>query len=99
MSRKVALAVAALMIATSASAESTFHPTQDPTGATPILFDAMILRPIGFVVTVGGFIGFVVRSPIVAATRPQDIGKVWKEMVVKPAHYVWVDPLGYHPSD
>jgi len=31
-----------------------------------------------------------------AITRPTDIGKPWHELVVKPARFTWIDPIGSH---
>lgn len=65
----------------------------DPVDPT---FDLMFLRPVGILGLVGGFTLFVVSSPILLITRPHEIGTPWRNLVVKPARYVWVDPLGQH---
>ena len=58
--------------------------------------DALILRPAGVISLVLGAALFVVVSPIVLITRPQDIGTPFQTLVGRPAKYVWVDPLGGH---
>ena len=63
----------------------------------PILFDAVLLRPAGIVMTAAGAAAFVAISPIVALTRPTDLGKPFKFLVARPARYTFIDPLGQHP--
>ena len=102
MRKTTATLLAALLLALAAPAaqsESMSHPARDPGGSVPVLFDAFVLRPTGFLLSIGAFGGFVLRLPIVAITRPTEIDKVWDEMVVPPARYTWIDPLGYHPED
>ncbi len=67
-------------------------------GADPVSVtaDILILRPLGLITLVGGLAFFVATLPIVAITRPHEIGKPWNQLVVKPVKYVWVDPLGQH---
>jgi len=64
----------------------------------PVLFDAGVLRPLGFLLTVSGFTVWTVTAPIQAITRPTDMHKTFKSWVINPARYTWVDPLGYHPD-
>ena len=67
--------------------------------SVPILIDAIFLRPVGLVVTALGAALFVVPvAPIVALTRPTDLGKPFQLLVVTPARYTFVDPLGLHPA-
>ena len=62
----------------------------------PVVFDAMFLRPIGLLVTAVGTVSFCAIAPIMALTRPTDLGKPFQALVMAPARYTWVDPLGYH---
>jgi ABC-type transport system involved in cytochrome c biogenesis permease subunit len=62
----------------------------------PVLLDALFLRPVGMVVTALGTATFCVIAPIMAITRPTDMGGPFKALVMAPARYTWVDPLGYH---
>jgi hypothetical protein len=32
----------------------------------------------------------------VLITRPHEIGRPFKQLVVRPAKYIWADPLGGH---
>jgi hypothetical protein len=58
--------------------------------------DALVLRPAGFVSLVVGTALFVVTSPFVLLTRPHEIGRPFDELVVAPARFLWIDPLGEH---
>jgi len=71
--------------------EDKFNPS-----AVPVPFDAATLRPLGILMTGAGFMGFCVVSPFVLITRPTDIGKVFRKLVIEPARYTWVEPLGTH---
>jgi hypothetical protein len=66
-------------------------------GETNIAADALILRPLGLVATaVGAAVWAVGVAPIVAITRPMDLGESARYLVARPAKYTFVDPLGYH---
>ena len=66
-------------------------------GQVNIIFDALILRPMGIAVTALGSVVFgIAVAPIVAMTRPTDIRKPLDFMVLRPARYTFVDPLGHH---
>ena len=62
----------------------------------PATVDVLLLRPAGFVSLIVGTGLFLVLSPIVLITRPHEIGTPFKELIVRPAKYLWVDPLGGH---
>lgn len=95
--RIIAVMAAALLIQTAFAATATAGTvTQgDAANASPVV-DVMILRPAGFVSLAVGTGLFLVTAPIVLITRPHEIGKPFKQLVVRPAKYVWVDPLGGH---
>ncbi|MBW2288661.1 MAG: hypothetical protein JRG80_18210 [Deltaproteobacteria bacterium] len=61
-----------------------------------IVFDALILRPIGLVVTLGGAVIYGFTAAIVGITRPKDIAKPLGPLVLAPARYTFVDPIGQH---
>jgi hypothetical protein len=93
------LAVCALLAvsATPAAAVelSTNRPEQER--SVNVLFDAFVLRPLGLVVTISGAVAYgVVIAPLVAMTRPSDLGKPLEPLVLRPARYTFVDPLGEH---
>jgi hypothetical protein len=54
------------------------------------------MRPLGFVALGVGAAFFCVAAPIVAVTRPSDLGKVGHALILRPIKYVWLDPLGSH---
>ena len=103
MSRSTRSFVAALLTsaliltqAAPAFAVTTMHSAENEPNAVPVLFDAVILRPIGVLMTAFGAVGFCMVAPIMAITRPTDLGKPFNALVVAPARYTWVDPLGMH---
>ena len=63
----------------------------------PIWLDAMLLRPLGLVLTATGAVVSVVPMAFVAITRPTDIVKPLEVLVAKPFRYTFLDPLGEHP--
>ncbi len=66
-------------------------------GEVGVLFDAIVLRPMGLAVTaLGGMLFAFPVGPIVAITRPADIHKPLEALVLRPVRYTFVDPLGHH---
>ena len=67
-------------------------------GTDPVspVVDVLLLRPVAFVTLVGGSALFLAALPIIAITRPQEIGKPLDHLVLAPARYIWLDPLGTH---
>jgi hypothetical protein len=64
---------------------------------TPVVFDVLILRPLGLAgMAIGSVLFIVPVAPLTLLTRPSDIGKPWERMVLTPARFVWADPLGLH---
>ncbi len=64
---------------------------------TPIVLDALVLRPLGLVMFATSFLVAVIPTAIVAVTRPSDIPKSLKYWIATPFRYTFVDPLGQHP--
>jgi hypothetical protein len=93
-----ALLTSALILTQAACALHGQTQPKDPfdSRAVPELFDASTLRPLGILMTAVGTLGFCLMSPVVLITRPTDIGKVFSQMVIDPARYTWVEPLGTH---
>ncbi len=65
----------------------------DPVSPT---VDVLLLRPVAFVSLIAGSALFLVSMPIVAITRPHEIGRPFDLLVAEPARYIWMDPLGTH---
>jgi hypothetical protein len=95
--RSVAGVTAALLLSTMATAPALAQTRskEDAANASPVL-DVMLLRPVGFVSFVVGVGLMVALTPIVLLTRPQEINKPFEQLVVKPARFLWVDPIGGH---
>lgn len=95
--RSVAVLTTALLLsaaaATPSMATSTFR--DDAANASPVL-DVMLMRPAGFVSLVVGIGLMAVVTPLVLITRPTEINKPFEQLVVKPARFLWVDPIGGH---
>ncbi len=95
--RSVALLAAILMFTTvfASTANADTISQGDAANASPVV-DALVLRPAGFLSLIVGTTLFLATAPIVLVTRPTDIDKPFKQLVVRPAKYLWVDPLGGH---
>ena len=79
------------------SAASAFTGNEDVSDrSVNVVFDALILRPIGLVVTLGGAVAYGVTAAIVGITRPKDIAKPLEPLLLAPARYTFVDPIGQH---
>lgn len=93
----LAVMVATLMFSavcsTSAMAQTR---SQADAANAPAAVDVLLLRPVGFVSLVVGSALFLVSAPMVLITRPHEIGTPFKDLVVRPAKYLWVDPIGGH---
>ncbi|MEN8184455.1 MAG: hypothetical protein ABFS46_18170 [Myxococcota bacterium] len=62
------------------------------------MFDALFMRPIGFGLTCAGFVTWLFYTPIMAVTRPTNMNKPFNTLVIQPARFTFVDPLGFHPD-
>lgn len=95
-----ALATAGLILSLAhpALAANRYGAASDEPATMPLIFDAIVMRPVGLAATLVGtvFYAFPVL-PIMSITRPTDIGKPFRPLVMAPARFTFVDPLGYHP--
>jgi len=91
----VACAALLLMVASGTPAEAQTR-SQDDSAHAPAAVDVMLLRPAGFVGLVVGTGLFVATLPIVLITRPHEVGTPFRELVARPARFVWADPIGGH---
>lgn len=95
--RSIAATTAALLLSAAAAtpslAESNFR--DDAANASPAL-DVMLLRPAAFLSLAVGVGLMVALTPLVLITRPTEIDKPFDQLVVKPARFLWVDPIGGH---
>jgi hypothetical protein len=91
----VTVMICALLSVPSAASAFTENTDVDE-GSVNVVVDALILRPIGLVVTLGGAVVYGVTAAIVGITRPKDIAKPLEPLVLAPARYTFVDPIGHH---
>jgi len=69
----------------------------EPT-AVPMIFDALVMRPIGLMTVALGTLVYVFPvAPIMAITRPADIAKPLGPLVGVPVRFTFKDPIGQHP--
>jgi hypothetical protein len=95
--RILAVTTATLLLSTVFSTSAMAQTrTQNDAANAPAAVDVLLLRPAGFVSLVVGTALFIALSPIVLVTRPHEIGTPFKQLVVRPAKYLWADPLGGH---
>lgn len=73
-------------------AEEMSESLAEPDTAGAMVFDAILLRPLGLAATVLGTAAFVVTLPISLPTRSADDAA--KALVVEPARYTFARPLG-----
>jgi hypothetical protein len=92
-----ALAVCALFFTHVGPAAASTLNNADREAAVPVVIDAVFLRPVGLGVLVVGTVAYGLMAPLMAITRPTDMGKPFQQLVVAPARYTFVDPLGMHP--
>jgi hypothetical protein len=67
--------------------------------SVPMIFDVLVMRPIGLLATVMGTVFYVVPvAPIMALTRPTEIAKPMGPLIGAPARFTFKDPIGHHPQ-
>ncbi len=86
----VIAALIAVPFATSAMAQEYFE-TEDTSGGA-MLYDTVVLRPVGFVATIVGSVFWVVSLPFSAAGGNVDAATT--KLVKEPAAYTFKRPLG-----
>ncbi len=91
----VTIMICALLSVPSAASAFT-EPEDVDESSVNVVVDALILRPIGLVVTLGGAVVYGITAAIVGITRPKDIAKPLEPLVLAPARYTFVDPIGQH---
>ena len=96
--RILAVMAATLMFSTTFASTATAETTVDLGDASfaPIAVDVLVLRPVGLVSLLVDTMLFAIAEPIVLITRPHEIGKPFKQLVIRPVKYIWADPLGGH---
>jgi len=100
MQSGVALLVAVLFLwATSLvhAAEDAYNPRSDDVSAEAMVADGLLLRPGGVIATILGTAVFVVTLPFSIPTK--SVEKAAQKLVVDPARYTFVRPLGQIESN
>jgi glucose uptake protein GlcU len=93
----VAVTAAILLLSTVFSTSAMAYESYETDAANaPAAVDVLLLRPVGFISLIVGTGLFLITAPIVLITRPHEIGIPFNDLVVRPAKYLWVDPLGGH---
>jgi hypothetical protein len=88
----------ALTLALPARADRLAEISNEPS-SVPVIFDALVMRPIGLLTCIVGAAFYVVPvAPIVALTRPTEIAKPLGPMIGAPLRFTFKDPLGHHPK-
>lgn len=59
--------------------------------------DALVVRPLGLVSTIGGSVLFILSSPFSAVGG--NIDEAWDLLVAEPARYTFKRPLGHFEED
>ena len=94
----VALLTGTLLLAATPAAAFD-QETNDMNHSVPMLFDILVMRPLGLVATVGGLALYAFPvAPVTLLTRPADIGKPLNLLVATPGRFTFVDPIGQHPT-
>ncbi len=101
MQSGVALIVVVLFLgATSlvhAAEDSYMAKDRDDVSAEAIIADGLLLKPAGVMATLVGTLAFVVTLPFSIPTR--SVNKAAQKLIVDPAKYTFVRPLGQIDSD
>jgi len=95
MQSGVALLVAVLFLCATSlvhAAEDSYMARTEDVSAEAMIADGLLLRPAGIVATVLGTAVFVVTLPFSIPTR--SVGKAAQKLIVDPARYTFVRPLG-----
>jgi len=96
------LAIAGLVLglASPSLAEGRLADVGDEQSAVPMIFDIAVMRPIGLTSTIIGSLFYVFPVlPIMAITRPSEIGKPLGPLVGAPARFTFKDPIGHHAKN
>jgi len=88
----IALSLSMFLIASAPGAAQANEAGNELGDELAVTFDLFVLRPIGFIGTVGGLALFVGSLPISVATL--SVEKAFNALVVGPVRYTFVRPLG-----
>ena len=90
--RKLLAVTMVCMLLTVASGYAEETRSQEP-DAIAMVADSVVARPLGLASVAIGFVAFAVSSPFSALGG--NIGEAWDVLVVSPARFTFVRPLGH----
>lgn len=94
----LAMAGLVLSLASPALAVERLAVVENDPSAMPMMFDILVMRPIGLAATLVGTAVYVFPVlPIMAVTRPSDIAEPLEPLVAAPGRFTFSDPIGQHP--
>jgi hypothetical protein len=93
MKRIMITILLAASLATPAAASNPANSTEVPVG-----FDLFTRAVFGIPLTILGTVAMIPVGFVTLITRPTEIEKPFDMLVMGPARYTWVDPLGDHPD-
>jgi hypothetical protein len=88
----MAAVLATTQLALAPAAAASVNENGSRPGGGEIIFDSLVVRPVGLVGTVAGTAVFLVSLPFSALGG--NVGEVANQMVVAPARYTFVRPIG-----
>ena len=92
----VSIAVALLLVQVAPVAAATGQDLENR-GQTNLVADALILRPLGLAaIGLGAAVWAVGVAPLVAITRPMQLGESMNYLIMRPVRYTFADPIGHH---
>jgi hypothetical protein len=94
VSRFIAAAVAAALLASPAVAEQEF--TDVEASHTSDVFDLLVMRPVGMIGLAVGAVLWLPAAAMTAAVQPSELYKPTEALIKKPYRYVFDDPIGSH---
>jgi len=90
-----ALALAATLLAPSASLAATNIDTVGDRGSPPMV-DLFLMRPLGLAMLGASCMLFVPAAALTAAFRYQELPTTYEILIEEPVRFVFIDPLGSH---
>ena len=89
----VALVVTSMLAVPAFGANQVNKISSEP---APAMVDVLLMRPIGLVMLGVSAAMFVPMAAVTGITRPKEVPVVYEHMIVKPAQFVFSDPIGSH---
>ncbi|HEY8123201.1 MAG TPA: hypothetical protein VII78_17910 [Myxococcota bacterium] len=94
LSKSLAAAVAAVLLAGPVAAENQFNDVE--ASHTGPMFDVLVMRPIGLIGLGVGAVLWLPAAAMTAAIQPTELNKPTEYLLKRPYRYVFDDPIGSH---